>query len=165
MRAPDSTSCPGWTSASELAHGGLPAPVEGPVPVWAVLSCLFFFLGGGGGRRVPGWSGLFEGRGHGHKYHLPWPPELPAPPWPSKLPAPPWPPFYLFCSGGPRPVFLSVCVLRGFQCAPPGGTVKARDAPSGRGELCQSSVVCVMCSRFMFPYLVCFLSLFNVIIS
>ncbi len=31
--------------------------------------------------------------------------------------------------------------------------------------LCQSSVVCVMCSRLMFPYLVCFLSSFNVIIS
>ncbi len=30
---------------------------------------------------------------------------------------------------------------------------------------CQSSVVCVLCFRLMFPYLVCFLSLFNVIIS
>ncbi len=30
---------------------------------------------------------------------------------------------------------------------------------------CQSSVVCVMCPHLMFPYLVCFLSLFNVIIS
>ncbi len=29
----------------------------------------------------------------------------------------------------------------------------------------QSSVVCVMCSRLMFPYLVCFLSLSDVIIS
>ncbi len=31
--------------------------------------------------------------------------------------------------------------------------------------MCQSSVVCVMCPHLMFPYLVCFLSLFNVIIS
>ncbi len=30
---------------------------------------------------------------------------------------------------------------------------------------CQSSVVYVMCPHLMFPYLVCFLSLFNVIIS
>ncbi len=47
----------------------------------------------------------------------------------------------------------------------PGGTVKARDEPFGRGELCQSSVVCVLCSRLMFPYLVCFLSSLSVIIS
>ncbi len=34
-------------------------------------------------------------------------------------------------------------------------------------EQCQSSVVCVcvMCSRLMFPYLVCFLSSSDVIIS
>ncbi len=78
----------------------------------------------------------------------PWPPELPAPPWPPELPAPPWPPNCLFCSGGPRPVFLSVSVLRGLQSAHPplpDGTVKARDEPFGRGELCQSSVVCVSC--------------------
>ncbi len=30
---------------------------------------------------------------------------------------------------------------------------------------CQSSVVCVMCSRLLCPYLVCFLSLFHVIMS
>ncbi len=41
----------------------------------------------------------------------------------------------------------------------------AWDTPSGRGELCQGSVVCVMCSRLLCPYLVCFLSLFDVIIS
>ncbi len=33
------------------------------------------------------------------------------------------------------------------------------------GHKCQSSVVCVMCSRLLCPYLVCFLSLFNVIMS
>ncbi len=32
-------------------------------------------------------------------------------------------------------------------------------------NICQSSVVCVLCSRLMFPYLVCFLSLLSVIIS
>ncbi len=30
---------------------------------------------------------------------------------------------------------------------------------------CQSSVVCVMCSRLLCPYLVCLLSLFHVIMS
>ncbi len=45
----------------------------------------------------------------------------------------------------------------------PDGTVKARDEPFGRGELCQGSVVCVMCSRLMCPYLVCFLSSLSVI--
>ncbi len=32
-------------------------------------------------------------------------------------------------------------------------------------KYCQSSVVCVMCSRLLCPYLVCFLSLLSVIIS
>ncbi len=32
-------------------------------------------------------------------------------------------------------------------------------------DVCQSSVVCIMCSRLMCPYLVCFLSLFHVIMS
>ncbi len=41
---------------------------------------------------------------------------------------------------------------------------------SSREELfvctwCQSSVVCVMCSRLLFPYLVCFLFLISVIMS
>ncbi len=50
------------------------------------------------------------------------------------------------------------------QCPPiPGGTVMAWVTPSRRGELYQSSVVCVMCSRLLCPYLVCFLSLFRVI--
>ncbi len=31
--------------------------------------------------------------------------------------------------------------------------------------MCQGSVVCVMCSRLLCPYLVCFLSLFHVIMS
>ncbi len=75
---------------------------------------------------------------------------------------------------------LSVLLWRSPSCVPvcvcpegpperppplPDGTVKARDEPFGRRELCQSSVVCVMCPHLMFPYLVCFLSLFNVIIS
>ncbi len=75
---------------------------------------------------------------------------------------------------------LSVLLWRSPSCVPvrvcpegpperppplPGGNVKARDEPFGRGELCQSSVVCVLCSRLMCPYLVCFLSSSNVIIS
>ncbi len=51
------------------------------------------------------------------------------------------------------------------RAPPPDGTVKARDEPLGRGELCQGSVVCVMCSRLLCPYMVCFLSLFHVIMS
>ncbi len=65
----------------------------------------------------------------------------------------------LFRSGGPRPVsYLCVCPEEPPECLAP-------LAPSGRGELCQSSVVCVLCSRLLFPYLVCFLSLLSVIIS
>ncbi len=71
------------------------------------------------------------------------------------------------CSVLEAPVLLSLTmsVLRGLQSAQPGGTVTARVTPSGRGESCQSSVVCVMCSRLLCPYMVCFLSLFNVIFS
>ncbi len=49
------------------------------------------------------------------------------------------------------------------DCPPPGGTVMAWVTPSRTGELYQSSVVCVTCSRLLSPYLVCFLSLFPVI--
>ncbi len=47
------------------------------------------------------------------------------------------------------------------ECPPPlpGSTVTARDVPSGRGELCQSCFVCVLCSRLLFPYMVSFMSL------
>ncbi len=72
-------------------------------------------------------------------------------------------PVCLFCSGGPHPVFLSVSVLRGLQSSHPPSPVELLRL--GRGELCQSSVVCVMCSHLLCPYLVCFLSLLSVIIS
>ncbi len=53
-------------------------------------------------------------RGHGHKHHLPWPPELLAPPWPPELPAPPWPPEL------PAPPWppLSVPLWRSPSCVP-----------------------------------------------
>ncbi len=60
---------------------------------------------------------------------------------------------------------LSVLLWRSPSCVP---VCVCPDGPPERpppGELCQSSVVCVMCPHLMFPYLVCFLSLFNVIIS
>ncbi len=152
----------GWFSSSRVAAST--SPVLGcPVPVLSCLSSpggllippscpmeIFW-----GGRRVP--AGVAWPRDeatapkttcHGlqSSFHLPWPPELPAPPWPP----------------------LSVPLWR-FWRAPtpplPGGTVTAWDTPSGRGELCQGSVVCVMCSRLLCPYLVCFLSLSDVIIS
>ncbi len=160
VRAPDSSSCPEKASASKPAQ-------EGFLFLWAVLSCLSGleschvmycsvclapegswypltpqgnFLGGV--ERVPAVGPGRGDRGHGHKDHLPWPPELPAlpwppeplatpwppelpaPPWPPELPAPPWPPNCLFRSGGPRPVFLSVSVLRGLQSAHPPSTME-----------------------------------------
>ncbi len=118
-------------------------------------------------------------RGHGHKHHLPWPPELPAPPrppelpappWPPELPAPPWPPEL------PAPPWppLSVPLWRSPSCVPvrvcpegpperppplPGGIVTAWDTPSRRGELCQGSVVC-----HVFPPHVSIFSLFPVLV-
>ncbi len=81
----------------------------------------------------------------------------------SRAPSSAMVPVCLFHSGGPRPEFLSVFVLRGLQSAHPplpDGTVKARDEPFGRGELCQGSVVCVMCSRLVSIY-----GLFPVLVS
>ncbi len=60
-------------------------------------------------------------------------------------------------------MFLSVFVLRGLQSAHPplpGGTVTAWDTPSGRGELCQGSVVC-----HVFPPHVSIFGLFPVLVS
>ncbi len=59
-------------------------------------------------------------------------------------------------------MYVSVSVLRGLQSAPPppGSTVTARDVPSGRGELCQTSVVCLV-----FPPLVFLYGLFPVLVS
>ncbi len=72
------------------------------------------------------------------KDHLPWPPELPAPPWPPSV-----------CSTLEAPSCVCICVGPEGppECPPPlpGGTVTARVEPSGRWELCQTSVVCVLC--------------------
>ncbi len=59
-------------------------------------------------------------------------------------------------------MILSVSVLRGLQSAPPlpGGTVMAWDTPSGRGELCQGSVVC-----HLFLPLVSLFDLFPVLVK
>ncbi len=94
----------------------------------------------GEGRRGSGCRGRAEGtEAKAPEDHLPWPPELPAPPWPPELRAPctamasrapsstmasrapssAMVPVCLFHSGGPRPVFLSVFVLRGLQSAHP----------------------------------------------
>ncbi len=87
--------------------------------------------------------------------HLPLPPELPAPPWPPSV-----------CSTLEAPSCVCICVgpEGSPECPPPlpGSTVTARDVPSGRGVLCQTSV---LCSRLLFPYMVCFLSSFHVIMS
>ncbi len=73
----------------------------------------------------------------------------------------------LFRSGGPRPVFLSVFVLRGLQSARPpplpGGTVTAWDTPSRRGSyvrvlLCVSCVP-ASCVHIWFVSCPCFMSL------
>ncbi len=66
----------------------------------------------------------------------------------------------LFRSGGPRPVFLSVFVLRGLQSAHPPSPVellrRGTRLPGGGSYV--RVLLCVMCSRLMCPYLVCFLS-------
>ncbi len=118
-----------------------------------------------GGRRVPAGVAWPRDEATAMKDHLPWPPELPAPPWPPELPAQPWspelpaPPWPPELPASPWPP-LSVPLWRSPSCGPvhvcpegppehppplPGGTVTAWDTPSGRGELCQGSVVCVSC--------------------
>ncbi len=94
----------------------------------------------------------------------PWPPELPAPPWPPELPAPPWPPYCLFRSGGPRPVFLSVSVLRGLQSAHPPSPMellRLGTSLSGGG----SYVRVLSCVCHVFPPLVSIYGLFPVLVS
>ncbi len=93
----------------------------------------------------PGWGD----RGQRHEDHTHWPPSVC-----SALEVPVLYPVHVGPEGPP-------------ECPPPlpGGNLTARVAPSGRGELCQSSVVYVRCSRLLFPHSVCFLSLLNVIIS
>ncbi len=44
-------------------------------------------------------------------------------------------------------------------------STRINDLTKDNAYLCQSSVVCVMCSRLLCPYLVCFLSSSDVIIS
>ncbi len=159
--------------------GGLPVPVGCPVlSVWprrAFLSCLVLFCvssPGGllippnfpreiflGGRRVPAGVAWPRDEATAMNYHLPWTPELPAPPWPP-LSVPLW--------RSPSCVPVRVCPEGPPEHPPtplPGGTVTAWDTPSGRGALCQCSVVCVMCSRLLCPYLVCFLSSSDAIMS
>ncbi len=114
-----------------------------------------FFLGG---TKVPAVEAGPRDEATATMDHLPWPPELPAPPWPPSV-----------CSALEAPSCVCLCVgpEGSPECPPPlpGNTVTARDAPSRRGELCQTSVVCVLCSRLLFPYMVSFLSSFHVIIS
>ncbi len=96
----------------------------------------------------------------------PWPPELPAPPWPPELPAPPWPPLSV-CSTleGPRPVFLSMSVLRGLQSAPapPVELLRRGTRLPGGGSyvrvlFCVSSVP-ASCVHIWFVSCPCFMSL------
>ncbi len=146
VRAPDSSSCPEEASASKLAQ-------EGFLFLWVVLSCVFSPVGavmscpvclalegswyplttpGRGGRKGSGC------RGQGPEDNLPWPPEPPAPPWP---------PICLFCSGGPRPVFLSMSVLRGLQSTHPPSPVellrRGSRLPGGGSNV--SPLSCVSC--------------------
>ncbi len=145
MWASDSWSCPEEASASELSPGGLPVPVGCPVPV---LSCLFspggllippkypreFFLGG---RKGSGCGGRAEGTEakapkttcHG----------LQSSQLRHGLRC-------LFRSGGPRPVFLSVFVLRGLQSAhPPSPVELLRHGTRLPGGGVMSGFCCVSC--------------------
>ncbi len=191
MRAPDSWSCPEEASASELAQEGfwflwdVLSCLSGPgglscrrvLSVWpwrAVLSCFVLScLFSPGGLLIPPHfpmvchglqssqlrhgsqsSQLHHGLQsslHRHGFQS------------SQLRHGPC----LFCSGGPRPAFLSVSVLRGLQSAHPPSLMellRLGTSLSGGGSYV-SPLSCVMCPHLMFPYLVCFLSLFNVIIS
>ncbi len=60
------------------------------------------------------------------------------------LPAPPWPPSSVPLWRSPSCGPVRVCPEGPPERPPPlpGGTVTAWDTPSGRGELCQGSVVC-----------------------
>ncbi len=139
----------------------------------------------GGGKRVPAVGA--GPRGHGHKDHLPWPPELPAvpwppeplampwppelpaPPWPPELPAPPWPPLSV-CSALEFPVLCSCpCLSWGASRAP---TPPPRWNCYGVGHAFREGgvmsgfcCVCVICSCLLCPYLVCFLSSSDVVMS
>ncbi len=159
-----------------------------------VLSCCVFSPGGllippnfprenlGGVYKSPAVGAGREDRGQGPEDHLPWPPELtappwppelpappwppelPAPPWPPELPAPPWPPNCLFRSGGPRPVFLSVSVLRGLQSGPPPlpmELLRLGTSLSGGG----SYVSPLSCVCHVFPPLVSIFGLFPVLVK
>ncbi len=127
-----------------------------PEGSWYPWAAPWIFLGGG--TKVPAVVAGPRDEATATMDHLPWPPELPAPPGPPSV-----------CSALEAPSCVCLCVgpLESPECPPPlpGSTVTARDAPSGRGELCQTSVVCVLCSRLLFPYMVCFLSSFHVIMS
>ncbi len=132
--------------SSVFRPGGLLIPLSCPMD--------FFW----GGTKVPAVEAGPRDEATATMDHRPWPPELPAPPWPPSV---------CFALEAPSCVCLCVGPVGSPECPPPlpGSTVTARDAPSGRGELCQTSVVCVLCSRLLFPYTVCFLSSFHVIIS
>ncbi len=74
---------------------------------------------------------------------------------------------HLFRSGGPCPVVLSVSVLRGLQSVHPPSPVELlwRGTRFPGGVSYVRVLLCVMCSCLLCPYLVCFLSLLDVIIG
>ncbi len=78
-----------------------------------------------------------------------------------------WPPSVCFALEAPSCVCLCVGPVGSAECPPPSLVVllRARDAPSGRGEY--MSDLCRVCLVFppLFPYMVCFLSSFHVIMS
>ncbi len=116
-----------------FAHGGLPAPVDCPVPVclapegsWYPLTTpgKFFW---GGSRALGGVAGPRGQRPRplGPSAMASWAPCTAMASWApctamaSRAPSSAMVPVCLFCSGGPRPVFLSVSVLMGLQSAHP----------------------------------------------
>ncbi len=117
------------------------------------LSCPMDFFWGG--TKVPAVVARPRDEATATRDHLPWPPELSAPPGPPSV-----------CSSLEAPSCVCLCVgpVGSPECPPPlpGSTVVLC---SGRGELCQTSVVCVLCSRLLFPYMVSFLSSFHVVWS
>ncbi len=149
-------------SASELSPGGLPVPVGCPVPV---LSCLFSPGGllippkypreilGGGVERVPAVGVGPRGPRPRPRRRPAMASRAPSSAMASELSVPLW--------RSPSCVPVRVCLEGPPELPPPlpDGTVKARDEPSGRGELCQGSVVC-----HVFPPLVSIFGLFPVLV-
>ncbi len=169
VRAPESLSCPEEASASELAQEVFlflgDCLVLSVWPRRAFLSCLFSPRG----LLIPPhfpreifWGGVVRvpAVGAGPRGPRPRPrrpsamasrapssamtSRAPSPAMASRAPSSAMVPVCLFCSGGLRPVFLSVSVPRGLQSPPPVELLRLGTSLSGGGSNV-SPLSCVSC--------------------